>query len=72
MTDDQWSYITAKLAAVELLSLSIAKSLPSIEPIRAQFRDALEVQRTAYLHSGHTDEHIENAHKQALRLLAAL
>ena len=72
MTDDQWSYITAKLAALELLALSIARSMPSIEPIREQFCADLEVQRTAHLNSGHTDQHIENAHKQALRLLAAL
>ena len=72
MTDDQWSYITAKLAALELLSLSIARSMPLIESIREQFCADLEEQRTAYLNSGHTDQHVENTHKQAVRLLAAL
>jgi hypothetical protein len=59
MTPEQWSFLNAKLSALETLAFAIAKSLPNQQALRAVFAEQSEQAEGAFLATAQTDEHLQ-------------
>lgn len=60
MNAEERRYIIARLEAIELFVLSIARTIPA-GALRAEFHRNREMMKTAFLHSGKSDEDIAAA-----------
>lgn len=72
MTEEQWSFINARVSAVEVLALAIARASPQSDQIRTQLVIDTEERRNAFRMSPMPDAQIEAAMQPFQRLIAAL
>ena len=47
MTNDQWTYVSAKLTALEVVVLAIAKASPNPEEVKRQIQAQLDTHEAA-------------------------
>ncbi len=58
MTEEQWTYISAKLMALELAVLAIAKASPQVGAIKTQISVQVEAQEAALLFSEMSEKQV--------------
>lgn len=72
MTEEQWSFISARVSAVEALTLAIARTSPQFVQIKAQFIVDTDNRRNALQVTPMPEDRIEAAMEPFQRLRAAL
>lgn len=59
MTEDQWTYVSAKLTALELVVLAIAKASPQVSEVKSQIAAQADSQEAALLFSDLTEKQVD-------------
>lgn len=72
MTEEQWSFICARVSAVEALALATARASPQFSQIKAQFAVDTEARRKFLQITPMPDNQIEAAMQPFERFIAEL
>ena len=59
MTEEQWSFLTARLSAIELLAITIARHSENSKTIRTELSNEREIMTVALLNSPQPDSQIQ-------------
>ena len=72
MTNEQWTFITAKISMLELIVQSIVRASLHREAIKEQIVADAEIQEAALLHSQISDEQLEVVRRNITQFLQVI